>query len=87
MMSRLRFLPIREEAAKLRLAVNDQVIFNRALYKIETLGMRFCHLRAEDGTTVKFARLIDCHRITGDESPMDSFQSTTVFNRDSLLNR
>jgi hypothetical protein len=55
--------------------------------KIEVLGMRYAHLRAEDGTLTQFAKLAACHRITGDESPMDSFQSTTVFNRDSLLKK
>ena len=86
-MSRLRFLPSREEAKSLRLAVGDQVWFNNRVYQIEVLGMRYAHLRAEDGTLTQFAKLAACHRITGDESPMDSFQSTTVFNRDSLLKK
>lgn len=84
-MGRLRFLPSREEAERLRIAVNDQVLFNRAVYKIEVLGMRFCHLRAADGSTVKFARLTDCHKLTGDESPMDSFAGTQPFDKTSIL--
>lgn len=85
-MSRSRFLPTREDAEKLRIAVGSEVWFNNRVYKVEVLGMRFCHLRnVADGTTVKFARLSDCHKVTGDESP--EFSSTETFDYNSLSKR
>ncbi len=67
----------------LRIAVGDRVWFNGSQFIVETLGMRYAHLRSGDGTLVQFCKLSACHKL-GSGSLLDTLQQPCGDGRFSL---